>query len=193
MTELTLVQGLATLEAGRAADAREDMAAFADQSSSACSAERFPSRTPESCCALGFCKCCVCAPWQGSCPAPCPSGQGRAPLGNFPVSGWRQDGVSPGKGRPTATTTVKGCGCWECLPALIRGAGPALIQGLRGGQGPVYLRSHACFSILSLSFSLNTSGCLFTPRQSHVLSVCVSPSPQGSRAGECCLLPQALT
>lgn len=30
MTELMLVQGLATLEAGRAADARADMAVFAD-------------------------------------------------------------------------------------------------------------------------------------------------------------------
>lgn len=33
--------------------------------SSSCSAALFPLYTPQTCCTLGFCRCCVCAPWPG--------------------------------------------------------------------------------------------------------------------------------
>lgn len=174
-----------------------------DVSSSVCSAQRFPSCTPQGCCALGFCKRRVCAPWQGSCPVPCPCGQGRAPLGNLPGSGWR-DGVSPGpvvgqgwncvsfvppgNRRPKPAATPKG---WEHLPALIRGAGAARTAVPRDGTAagrPGLAVSHFPRPFLhpvSIYSSLNASSRLFTPRHGPVLRVHVSPSPGEAAVPAC--------
>lgn len=153
-------------------------------------------------CALGFCKRCACV-LLGRAPAqrPVPLGRGELRWETSPGSGRRRGGASrgpgtgqgwnclsfvpPGKRRPKASAAAKGCGCWEHLPALIRGAGPARAAVPRGG--PAAGRPGLCVSRFPRPFlhpvsvlpSAPQAACL---RQGTVtFSVCVSPLPLGKQ------------